>query len=103
MKIPSILCSSLKFPFLKMICKVVKLLQLSRFGIENARIIVIICLSNGGLMRSFLINKNLSLYYVLRRKIGKRQGFRVASIIQKALLLFGREKIPGFNKNGVSR
>jgi len=54
-------------------------------------------------MRSFLINKNLSLYYVLRRKIGKRQGLRVASIIEKALLLFGREKIPGFNKNGVSR
>ncbi len=53
-------------------------------------------------MRSFLINKNLSLYYLLRRKIGKKQGLVVASTIEKALLLFGREKMPGFNTNGVA-
>ena len=44
-------------------------------------------------MRSFLINKNLSLYYLLRKKIGKKQGLVVASIIEKALLIFGREKM----------
>ncbi len=53
-------------------------------------------------MRSFLINKNLSLYYLLRRKIGKKQGLVVASTIEKALLIFGREKVPGFNKNGTT-
>ncbi len=51
-------------------------------------------------MRSFLINKNLSLYYLLKKKIGKKQGLVVASAIERALLLFGREKMPGFNKNG---
>jgi len=53
-------------------------------------------------MRSFLINKNLSLYYVLKRKIGKKQGLVVASSIEKALLVFGREKMPGSDKNGVA-
>jgi hypothetical protein len=51
-------------------------------------------------MRSFLINKNLSLYYLLRRKIGKKQGLVVASTIEKAILILGREKIPVLNKNG---
>jgi hypothetical protein len=50
-------------------------------------------------MRSFLINKNLSLYYLLKRKFGKKKGLAVASSIEKALLIFGREKMPGFNKN----
>ena len=45
-------------------------------------------------MRSFLINKNISLYYLLRRRIGKRRGLVVASMIEKALLFFGREKMP---------
>jgi len=45
-------------------------------------------------MRSFLINKNLSLYYLLKRKIGKKQAFAVATTVEKALLLFGREKMP---------
>jgi len=53
-------------------------------------------------MRSFLINKNLSLYYLLRRKIGKKQGLVAASTIGKALLIFGRGKMPGFNKNGMA-
>jgi hypothetical protein len=53
-------------------------------------------------MRSFLINKNLSLYYLLKKKIGKKQGLIVASTIEKALLLFGREKMPGFGKDGMA-
>jgi hypothetical protein len=46
-------------------------------------------------MRSFLINKNLSLYYLLKRKFGKKQGIAVASTIEKALLILGREKMSG--------
>jgi hypothetical protein len=53
-------------------------------------------------MRSFLINKNLSLYYLLKRKFGKKQGLVVASTIEKALLIFGREKIPVLKKNGMA-
>lgn len=53
-------------------------------------------------MRSFLINKNLSLYYLLKRKIGKRPSLVVANTIEKALLIFGREKMPGVNKNGMA-
>jgi hypothetical protein len=45
-------------------------------------------------MRSFLINKNLSLYYHLKKKIGKRIAFGVANTIEKVILVFGREKIP---------
>jgi len=30
----------------------------------------------------------------LKRRIGKKQGLAVASTIEKALLIFGREKIP---------
>lgn len=50
-------------------------------------------------MRSFLINKNLSLYYLLKRMIGKKWGFVVASSIEKALLIFGREELPNIVKN----
>ena len=50
-------------------------------------------------MRSFLINKNLSLYYLLKRIIGRKQGLLVTIAIEKALLIFGREKIPCFNEN----
>ena len=53
-------------------------------------------------MRSFLMNKNLSLYYLLRRKFGRKRGLVVASTIEKALLIFGREKMPGFNENGMT-
>jgi len=45
-------------------------------------------------MRSFLINKNLSLYYWLRKIIGKTVAFRVASAIEKVILIFGRERMP---------
>jgi hypothetical protein len=44
-------------------------------------------------MRSFLINKNLSLYYWLKKRIGKREALRLATTIEKAILIFGREQI----------
>ena len=52
-------------------------------------------------MRSFLINKNLSLYYLLRKKIGKRLALMVVNTIEKSILIFGREVPPRVNKNGV--
>jgi hypothetical protein len=45
-------------------------------------------------MRSFLINKNMSLYYWLRRRIGKAIAFRVANAIEMVILIFGRERMP---------
>jgi hypothetical protein len=45
-------------------------------------------------MRSFLINKNLSLYYHLKKRIGKRIAFEVVNAIEKVILIFGREPIP---------
>ena len=44
-------------------------------------------------MRSFLINKNLSLYYHLKKRIGKRIAFEVVNTIEKVILIFGRERI----------
>jgi hypothetical protein len=44
-------------------------------------------------MRSFLLNKNLSLYYWLKKRIGKRGGFWVANSIEKVILIFGREQV----------
>jgi hypothetical protein len=41
-------------------------------------------------MRGFLINKNLSLYYWLRKKIGKERACKVAVAIENGILLFGR-------------
>ncbi len=52
-------------------------------------------------MRSFLMNKNLSLYYLLRRRIGRKQALPVAISIKKVLLIFGREKLSGLNENCV--
>ena len=43
-------------------------------------------------MRSLLINKNLSFYYWLRRRIGKKVAFKVANTIEKVILIFGREQ-----------
>ena len=45
-------------------------------------------------MRGFLINKNMSLYYWLRRKLGKAIAFRIANAIEKVILIFGRERMP---------
>jgi hypothetical protein len=44
-------------------------------------------------MRSFPINKNLCFCYWLRRRIGKNRAFLVASIIEKTILIFGREAV----------
>ena len=44
-------------------------------------------------MRGFLINKNLSLYYWLKQKIGKDWALRVANTAKRIILIFGREKI----------
>ncbi len=41
-------------------------------------------------MRGFLINKNLSVYYWLRKRIGKRSAYRVAIVFEKLILVFGR-------------
>ena len=46
-------------------------------------------------MRSFLINKNLSLYYWLKKRIGKENAYRVASVFEKVILIFGRETYEG--------
>ena len=45
-------------------------------------------------MRSFLINKNLCLYYRMKKRIGKKVAFGVANTIEKVILVFGREPIP---------
>jgi hypothetical protein len=50
-------------------------------------------------MRSLLINKNLCLYYWLKKRIGKKLAFCVAISLEKGLLIFGREKIPYFEEN----
>jgi len=44
-------------------------------------------------MRSLLINKNLSFYYWLRKKIGGKVAFKVANTIEKVILIFGREQV----------
>ena len=44
-------------------------------------------------MRSFLINKNLALYYWLKKRIGKRGAFWVANTFEKLILIFGREQV----------
>jgi hypothetical protein len=43
-------------------------------------------------MRSFLINKNLSFYCWLRKRIGKQNAFRVANTLEKLILILGREQ-----------
>ncbi len=45
-------------------------------------------------MRSYLVSKNLHLYYWLRKRIGKREAFLVTNTIEKRLLVFGREVMP---------
>jgi hypothetical protein len=44
-------------------------------------------------MRSFLINKNLCFYYWLKKRIGKNWSFKVATIVEKIILVFGREQM----------
>ncbi len=45
-------------------------------------------------MRSLLINKNLCLFYWLRKRIGKKRAFWVTQILETTILVFGRETIP---------
>ena len=45
-------------------------------------------------MRSLLINKNLALYYWLKKRIGKQIALEVANVIERFILVFGRERIP---------
>jgi hypothetical protein len=44
-------------------------------------------------LRGFLINKNLCLYYWLRKRVGKKWTFRVTISAEKVILIFGREPI----------
>jgi len=44
-------------------------------------------------LRSFLINKNLSLYFWPSGKIGKEKALRVANIVEKVILIFGRARV----------
>lgn len=53
-------------------------------------------------MRSFLINKNLSLYYWLKKKIGRDKSLRIANGIEALILIFGRDRPPDDNKSEVS-
>ena len=52
-------------------------------------------------MRSLLINKNLCLYYWLRKRIGKKLAFYIAILVEKGLLILGREAIQYFEKNQI--
>jgi hypothetical protein len=44
-------------------------------------------------MKSYFINKNLCFCHWLRKRIGKKRAFFVANILEKLLLIFGREKL----------
>ena len=52
-------------------------------------------------MRSFLINKNLTLYYWLKKRIGKERVYRVACAIEKVILIFGREQVGEIENGGL--
>jgi len=52
-------------------------------------------------MRGFLINKNLSFYYWFKNRIGKEKAYRVASAIEKVILIFGREQVGGIENGGL--
>jgi hypothetical protein len=59
-------------------------------------------------MRGFLINKNLSFFYWLKKRIGKRGAFWVANTVEKVILIFGREQVGDkrwwhMNSTGVTR
>lgn len=45
-------------------------------------------------MSSYLINKNLVIYYRLRRLIGKRMALRIARVIECLIVMvLGRDKL----------
>ena len=41
-----------------------------------------------------MINKNLCLYFWLKKKIGKKWALTVANATEKMILIFGRETLP---------
>jgi hypothetical protein len=43
-------------------------------------------------MRSFLINKDRSLYDWLKKRIGTRGAFWMTNSMEKVILIFGREQ-----------
>ena len=45
------------------------------------------------LMRGFLINKNLALYYWLRKRVGKKWACKVAIAIENSILVFRRPRL----------
>jgi len=49
-------------------------------------------------MRGFLINKNLCLYYWLKKRVGKKWALFVANAFERTILICGREGLPPFNK-----
>jgi hypothetical protein len=46
-------------------------------------------------MRGFLINKYLSLYYWLKKRIGKENAYRGVSVFEKVILIFRRGTYEG--------
>jgi len=54
-------------------------------------------------MRSFLINKNLTLYYRLKKTIGNKLAFGMAYSIEKVVTIFGREQIPEQQKSVLEK
>ena len=52
-------------------------------------------------MRSFLINKNLSFYYWLKKRIGKERAYKLANALEKVILIFGREDMGGIEDGRV--
>jgi len=46
-------------------------------------------------MRAWLLNKNISLYWILRRRLGKVKALRVHEALERVILIFGRPRYPG--------
>ena len=67
--------------------------QFLHFKIRKAKEVNQLFLFQIGYMRSFFINKNLSLYYWLKHRVGKDWALRVSSTAERIILIFGREKI----------
>jgi hypothetical protein len=44
-------------------------------------------------MRSFLVNKNLSFDYWLKRRIWEKGALIITNTIEKVILVFGREQV----------
>ena len=78
-----------------------KLRWYPKFGIKNALNINGLLWSTERKMKSFLINKNLSFYYWLKKKIGKERAYRVACAIEKIVLIFGRDQVGGTENGGL--